>query len=349
MSVEAVDAQFTESTALAVREDANLAPTSLFAAMRPAEKVAYAAEIATALKGVLVAQGLVTKIRNSEHVRVEGWQTAAALCGISARVAWTKALDDGSGWVAHAEAVRIENGVVVGAGDGMCSRAESSWKSRDDFALRAMAQTRAVSRALRGVLAFIIVLAGYEATPAEEMVHDAPAPSSRPVRSVPPPGPTLVELHAQAGAPEGTLGKFVIKHIDAGLGSRSPRVLSADETARVRDMLGFIIEEREASSAVADLVETQLGATAETLFRGAPSSEPRDATPAPASVASKGLLFARLSEHGYKSQIQRHAFAKNAGVALPQDAEGNPTYAGISAAAVTRLLDALDLPAEPAR
>lgn len=339
MTIEAVDAQFTESTALAVVADGG-PPTSLFAAMRPAEKVAYAAEIATALKGVLVAQGLVTKIRNSEHVRVEGWQTAAALCGISARVAWTKALDDGSGWVAHAEAVRIENGVVVGAGDGMCSRAESSWKSRDDFALRAMAQTRAVSRALRGVLAFIIVLAGYEATPAEEMVHDAPP--SQPARNAPAPKPPtladFVELHAQAGAPEGTLGKFVIKHIDAGFGSRSPRVLSADETARVRDMLGLIIEERDTAREAGSPAQAVAG-------EGTPVSSSLTPSQTPASVASKGLLFARLAEHGYKSQIQRHAFAKNAGVALPTDAEGNPTYAGISAAAVTRLLDALDTPA----
>lgn len=185
------------------------------------------------------------------------------------------------------------------------------------------------------------------------------ATPSRPVRNAPPPaGPPLVELHAQAGAPEGTLGKFVIKHIDAGFGSRSPRVLTADETARVRDMLGLIIDENMGDSQGGDKAGTSGAAETALHHRGAPEamtaagveSNPPPPNVPQASVASKGLLFARLAEHGYKSQIQRHAFAKNAGVALPQDAEGNPTYAGISQAAVTRLLDELDTPAgEPAR
>jgi hypothetical protein len=47
-----------------------------------------------------------------------------------------------------------------------------------------MAQTRAVSKALRGPLGFVVTLAGYEATPAEEM----PPSDSPPPQAAPPPG-----------------------------------------------------------------------------------------------------------------------------------------------------------------
>jgi hypothetical protein len=72
------------------------------------------------------------------------------------------------GWEARVEA-RTLAGQVVGAAEAECLRTEKTWSSRDDYALRSMAQTRAVSKALRGPLGFVVTLAGYEATPAEEM------------------------------------------------------------------------------------------------------------------------------------------------------------------------------------
>ena len=42
-------------------------------------------------------------------------------------------------------------------------------KPRDDYALRSMAQTRATSKALRQPLGFVMSLAGFDPTPAEEM------------------------------------------------------------------------------------------------------------------------------------------------------------------------------------
>jgi hypothetical protein len=55
---------------------------------------------------------------------------------------------------------------------------------RDDYALRSMAQTRALSKCLRAPLGFIIQLAGFAATPAEE-IPDSPEPE--PVRQEGPP------------------------------------------------------------------------------------------------------------------------------------------------------------------
>jgi hypothetical protein len=64
------------------------------------------------------------------------------------------------------------DGRTIGAAEAMCSRNEHTWAKREDYALRSMAQTRATSKSLRGPLGFIVALAGYATTPAEEMPAD---------------------------------------------------------------------------------------------------------------------------------------------------------------------------------
>jgi hypothetical protein len=134
--------------------------------------VAQVSRQATALKAVIDSQGLSTRIGNSTHVNIEGWQTIGAMVGVFAVVVWTHELysdeGDGAGWEARAEA-RTLDGKIVGAAEAECRRSESTWKNRDSYALRSMAQTRAMSKALRGPLGFIVALAGYVATPQEEM------------------------------------------------------------------------------------------------------------------------------------------------------------------------------------
>jgi hypothetical protein len=61
------------------------------------------------------------------------------------------------------------NGEIVGRGTAYCMRDESKWASRPIHGLASMAQTRATSKALKGPLGFIVQLAGYATTPAEEM------------------------------------------------------------------------------------------------------------------------------------------------------------------------------------
>ena len=74
----------------------------------------------------------------------------------------------------------VKDGREVGWGEGRCTRAERNWASRDDYALASMAQTRGQSRALRQPLGFVVSLAGYATTPAEEVDGgagvDQPAP-----------------------------------------------------------------------------------------------------------------------------------------------------------------------------
>ena len=53
-------------------------------------------------------------------------------------------------------------------------RAERKWAKADDYAIRSMSQTRATSKALRLPLGFVMQLAGFDATPADE-IPEAPA------------------------------------------------------------------------------------------------------------------------------------------------------------------------------
>lgn len=162
-------------TAVEIHEQA--APLNLFRTDDPVEVLEKAARCADALKGVIDQKRLYKRIGNKDHVLVEGWATCGAMLGLTAATVWSRPLGEvvsekGHDWEARVE-VRTLDGRVIGAAEAMCTRKEQTWKSRDDYALRSMAQTRATSKALRGPLGFIVTLAGYSATPAEEMPSDA--------------------------------------------------------------------------------------------------------------------------------------------------------------------------------
>lgn len=152
------------------------APASLFHTDDPVEVLDKASAVATALANVIDRQNMFVSIRGKNHVTIDGWQTLASMLGVTAVVVSTSELDPGD-WEARAEA-RTMDGRVVGAADAMCCKAEGgNWGPKaSSNARRAMAQTRAMSRALRGPLGFVVTLAGYQATAAEEMPA-APPPA----------------------------------------------------------------------------------------------------------------------------------------------------------------------------
>lgn len=127
--------------------------------------------VADELSRVIHDKKLLTVISGKDHVRVEGWTLLGSMLGVFPVTVWTRPVLDGEtkiGWEARVEA-KTRDGSVIGAAEAECLRSESLWKSRDDYALRSMAQTRATSKALRQPLGFVMTLAGFEATPAEEM------------------------------------------------------------------------------------------------------------------------------------------------------------------------------------
>ena len=131
-------------------------------------------------------------IGGHEHLTAEAWTTLGGMLGVVPVVVWTQPNETGDGYLARVEA-RTLDGRVVGAAESECSRAERTWEKRDAYALRSMAQTRAIGSALRGPLGQIVVLAGYEPAGAEEMPAE---PDRR--REPDPAGAAAVEAHRRA-------------------------------------------------------------------------------------------------------------------------------------------------------
>jgi len=134
----------------------------------PAEVVSRASEIATALAKVIKDKRLAVPISGKDYVRVEGWTTLGTMLGVVPREVRADRLEDGS-YEAEVELVRVSDGMVVGRGSAICGMDEKRWSNADAYARRSMAITRAAGKAYRLAFSWIMVLAGYESTPAEEM------------------------------------------------------------------------------------------------------------------------------------------------------------------------------------
>src|SRR6266498_3549819 len=169
-------------------------PANLFNSDNPRETVARIADTAAALTDILKTKKLYASIQGKNHVLVEGWTLLGSMLGVFPVCVWTHRLEDG--WEARVEA-RTLAGVVVGAAEAECRTSEKRWASADSYAIRSMAQTRATSKALRQPLGFVVKLAGYEATPAEEIPREEFPGAALPSELG---GTTLTE--ADSGSPE---------------------------------------------------------------------------------------------------------------------------------------------------
>jgi hypothetical protein len=150
------------------RELALRTPVTLFGTNDPDAALERMAAIAKTLVDVIDSRKLFATIYGRKHITAEGWTTLGGMLGIVPVVVWTRPNETGDGFVARVEA-RTLDGRIVGAAESECSRVESTWAKRDPYALRSMAQTRAIGRALRAPLGQIVVLAGYEPAGAEEL------------------------------------------------------------------------------------------------------------------------------------------------------------------------------------
>ena len=178
---EVIDASYTESAPLAVREE-HANPPTLFGTTDPVEVIAQATRVADALKAVVVAKRLVSTIQGKEYPHVEAWQTIGIMLGLTAVNEWSRRTENGGGWEARANVVN-GHGRVIGSAEAQCCKTERGKGGWEDYALRSMAQTRATSKAFRSVLSFVMVLAGYEPTPAEEMT-EAPVAPPTPAKAI---------------------------------------------------------------------------------------------------------------------------------------------------------------------
>jgi hypothetical protein len=161
---------------------------------KPKDMLKQAQEVAEVLIDVVKKQELSQKIGTREHIYVTAWQFLAHFYGVSAKVTelvpYVDELTGAAGFKATADAILISTGMVISSGQAMCLNNEDNWSTRPkyechngqreqvgevrvpSFQLASMAQTRAIGKALSNVLRFVVALAGYDQTPAEEMTGD---------------------------------------------------------------------------------------------------------------------------------------------------------------------------------
>lgn len=164
-----------ESSTPAVYENSAVpasAPAGSFLGLQPQAMVSQAASVATILADIIKQQNLSVRIGGAAqpHVKHEGWATLGSLLGILPREKHVVEQPDGS-YEAYVELYSVASGQIVGQGSGYCGMDETRWKSAPKFARRSMAITRATGKAYRLGFGWVMALAGYNPTPAEEMDH----------------------------------------------------------------------------------------------------------------------------------------------------------------------------------
>jgi hypothetical protein len=135
-------------------------------AATPGALVEQASAMATALAKVIETQKLYNTIQGKRHVRVEGWMTLATMLGVLPRE--VSVTEEWGVYTATVELVRIADGAVLSRASAECGD-EAPWCDRPRYSRRSMAITRATGKVCRLAFSWIMALAGFEATPQEEM------------------------------------------------------------------------------------------------------------------------------------------------------------------------------------
>lgn len=145
-------------------------------------------------RDIVVASAM--EIQKRKYVKVEGWQAIAIAHGCTGSARDVERVEGGVR--AIGEVRRMSDGAIIAEAEGFVGEDEPTWfggeaevwewgerrgerkkvikvlPKRPDYAIRAMAQTRAISRACRSAFAHVVVMmnAGLSTTPAEEVPLD---------------------------------------------------------------------------------------------------------------------------------------------------------------------------------
>lgn len=145
-------------------------------------KLGNASWMATELKKIIEANGLAIDCGGKKkHLELEAWTTVARIQNEQPHSKYVRSFDDRKGFeVIEAHAwVTDASGTIVSEADSFVSTEEKRWANAPFYARASMAQTRAMGKALKLRHSWIMVMAGYSPTPADEM-QDLGAVETRP-------------------------------------------------------------------------------------------------------------------------------------------------------------------------
>ena len=152
----------------------------------PAVVVDKAKEISALLANIINKCKLYVVINGNKYVFVTGWNIMLSMLGIAAKPVINEEIirKDETACKCLVELYSAKSGKVVGSGWGFCSSKEPRRSKDIEHCIQSMAQTRALGKAARLSFAWIMKLAGYEPTPAEEMDGIEAPSSSAPINQV---------------------------------------------------------------------------------------------------------------------------------------------------------------------
>ena len=152
-------------------------------------------DAASLCKDIVVKRAI--NLQGKRYVPVEGWQAIALAHGCVASAENVRRVD--GGYAADGVIRRMADGSEIARAEGFVGEDEPVWfggktpsgkvlPRRPDFAIRAMAQTRGISRACRSAFAHVVVMmdVGLETTPYEEMAGVYAFNDAAPPRPTPP-------------------------------------------------------------------------------------------------------------------------------------------------------------------
>lgn len=146
-------------------------------------------DAASLCKEIVVATA--KNIQGRKYVQVEGWQAIAIAHGCVASSKNVERIEGGIRAIGFV--TNISTGQEISTAEGFVGDDEKVWVNRPEYAKRAMAQTRSISRACRSAFAHVVVMmnAGLQTTPAEEIpeegfAEETAAPRSKKQEVLPP-------------------------------------------------------------------------------------------------------------------------------------------------------------------
>ena len=184
-------------------------PITVAAPENPGVMIRHATDVAGVCREIVMRTAC--NIQGRKYVKYEGWMAIATAHGCIASSRDVRKVE--GGWVAIGEIRRMSDGVLLAQAEGFVGLDEKKWGNCPEYASRAMAQTRAISRVCRAAFAHVVVLidAKLSTTPAEEVPNggfqdeppktpqDAPrTPPSRPAAKSPPTPPKATQSAAKA-------------------------------------------------------------------------------------------------------------------------------------------------------
>ena len=148
----------------------------------PKDDIALATDIANQLADVIEKKKVYRIIEGKKFPVAEAWQTVVALDHAHPNVDWVEPIIENEQTVGYlAKVLIVKNGETIASGIMPCGFDDYSCRGKSGTAKHracmSTAQTWAGAKAARTKYAWIMVLAGYEPTPAEEM---DPGPHMRP-------------------------------------------------------------------------------------------------------------------------------------------------------------------------